>query len=381
VTVDRNGVVFILDAYDNRVRRVSPDGVITNYVGTGDYGYSGDGGPATSAQIDPLSYITTDADGNLYIADFFNQVIRKVTASTGVITTVVGSGVRGFAGDGAAPKTAQLNYPTDVAFDRAGNMYIADYNNQRIRKVLNASALKTVASVSAASFLGDALAGELIAAGFGGNLATGMQVATTIPLPVELSGTTVRVRDALGVERLAPLFFVAAGQVNFLIPSGTANGAATVTITGGDGTASTGVAQISSVAPGLFSANADGLGVAAAVAFRVRASGEQVYEAISRFDAASGKVVAAPIDLGPEGDQVFLIVDGTGWRFRKEISAGVLHVGGASAELLYLGTQGGFVGLDQANIRLDRSLAGRGDVDVKLTVDGRTSNAVKVNIK
>jgi len=381
VTVDRNGVVYILDAYDNHVRRIAPDGIITNYVGTGDFGYSGDGGPATSAEIDPLSYITTDADGNLYIADLFNQVIRKVTAATGIITTVVGNNVRGFGGDGAAPLSAQLNNPTDVAFDRAGNMYIADYSNQRIRKVFNASTLKTVATVSAASFQGDALASELIAAAMGSQLATSTQAVTVTPLPTILGGTTVKVRDAAGVERLSPLFYVAPGQVNFLVPSGTSNGAATVTITGGDGTTSIGVVQIASVAPGFFSANADGQGVAAAVIFRIRANGEQVYEAVSRIDATTNKAVAVPIDLGPEGDQVFLIAYGTGWRFRNSLMTSSATIGGAPAELSYLGSQGGFVGLDQANLRLNRNLAGRGDVEVKLTVDGKTSNTVRINIK
>lgn len=381
VTVDRNGVVFILDAYDNHVRRVSTDGVITNYVGTGDYGYSGDGGPATSAQIDPLSYITTDADGNLFIADFFNQVIRKVTAATGIITTVVGTNIRGFGGDGTAPLAAQLNYPTDVAFDRAGNLYIADYGNQRVRKVFNASTLKTVSSVSAASFMGESLAADSIAAAFGTNLATGTQSATTLPLPTALGGTTVRVRDASGTERLASIFAVTPGQVNFLIPSGTSNGAATITITGSDGSASVGVAQITSVAPGLFSANMDGQGTAAAVAFRIRANGEQVYEPIARFDGITSKAIAIPIDLGPAGDQVFLIAYGTGWRFRSSLTASSASIGGANADLGFIGSQGGFVGLDQANIRLDRSLAGRGDVEVKLTVDGKTSNIVRINIK
>lgn len=381
VAVDRNGVVYILDSYDNHVRRVGTDGVISNYVGTGDYGYSGDGGPATSAEIDPLSYIAVDADNNLYIADYFNHVIRKVTAATGIIATVVGNGTGGFGGDGASPKSAQLNFPNDLTFDRAGNMYIADLGNQRIRKVLNASTLKTVASVSAASFLGDQLASETIVAAFGSNLATATEIAATVPLPTTLSGTTVRVRDSLGAERLAPLFFVAAGQVNFLVPSSTANGAATVTITGGDATTSTGVVQIASVAPGLFSANADGQSVAAAVVFRLRANGEQIFEPISRFDAAAAKFVPIPIDLGPESDQVFLIAYGTGWRFRSSLEASSASVGGAPAELLYLGTQGGFVGLDQANIRLARNLAGKGDTEVKLTVDGKPSNTVRITIK
>ncbi|MFN0112791.1 MAG: BACON domain-containing protein [Blastocatellia bacterium] len=380
VTVDRNGVVFVLDAFDGRVRRVATDGTITNYVGTGNFGYTGDGGPATAAQIDPQSFITTDADGNLHIADLFNHVIRKVTATTGIITTVVGTGLGGFSGDGTSPTGAQLAFPNDVAFDRVGNMYIADYNNQRVRKVFNASALKTVASVSAASFQGDVLASDLIAAAFGQNLATGVQVGSSVPLPTTLNNTSVSVRDASGIERLSPLFFVAPSQVNFQIPPGTSNGAATITITSGDGAVSTGVVQIASVAPGLFSANADGQGVAAAVVLRVRANGEQVYESVSRVDA-TGKAVAVPIDLGPETDQVFLIAYGTGERFRTLLANASATVGGANAELLYLGPQGGFVGLDQANIRLSRALIGKGDVEIRLTVDGKPSNTVRINIK
>ncbi|MDX2043330.1 MAG: BACON domain-containing carbohydrate-binding protein [Acidobacteriota bacterium] len=381
VTVDRSGVIYILDAFDGRVRRVATNGTISNYVGTGNFGYRGDGGPATSAEIDPQSFITTDADGNLYIADLFNHVIRKVTATTGIISTVVGTGVGGFSGDGSAPRNAQLAFPNDVAFDRSGNMYIADLNNQRVRKIINAGTLKTVASVSAASFQGETLTSDMIAAAFGSNLATSVQVGTTVPLPTTLGNTSVRVRDALGVERLAPLFFVAPTQINFLVPSGTSNGAATVTIVSGDGTISTGVAQIGSVAPGLFSANADGQGVAAAVALRIRANGQQIFEPVTRFDATSNRSVAVPIDLGPDTDQVFLIAYLTGARFRSSLTASSASVGGENAELLYLGLQGDFVGLDQANIRLSRNLIGKGDVDVKLIVDGKTSNTVRINIK
>jgi uncharacterized protein (TIGR03437 family) len=131
----------------------------------------------------------------------------------------------------------------------------------------------------------------------------------------------------------------------------------------------------------LFSANADGQGVAAAVVYRIRANGEVVFEPISRLDTATNKAVAVPIDLGPEGDQVFLIAYGTGWRFRNSLATSSASVGGANAELSYLGSQGGFVGLDQANIRLARSLAGKGEVEVKLTVDGKSSNTVRINIK
>ncbi len=381
VTLDQSGILYVADTGSSRIRRISPDGIITTFAGTGRDGYSGDGGPANAAQLNVPSFMTTDADGNLYLADWGNHRIRKITISNNLITTIAGNGTQGAGGDGTAPVNAQFTFPNDVALDRAGNIYIADQGNQRVRKILPASALRTVTNVSAASFLGGALASESIAAAFGANLAASTQVATVIPLPTQLAFTTVRVRDALGVERFAPLFFVAPAQVNLLIPPGTANGAATVTITGGDGKVSTGVVQIAAVAPGLFSANTSGTGLAAATVLRVKADGSQSHDPVTRFDSEQGKIVAVPIDLGPETDQVFLLVFGTGFHKPSALSAVSCKIGGTNAEVLYAGPQGDYVGLDQANVRLPRTLIGRGEVDVMLSVDGKTANVVKVSFK
>src|SRR5262249_53938553 len=127
--------------------------------------------------------------------------------------------------------------------------------------------------------------------------------------------------------------------------------------------------------------NANGQGVAAAVVLRVRANGEQMYEPVAQFDQTASKFVTKPIDLGPDTDQVFLVAYGTGWRFRSSLAASSATIGGAGAELLYVGPAVGLVALDQCNIRLSRNLIGRGEVEVKLIVDGRMSNAVLINIK
>jgi uncharacterized protein (TIGR03437 family) len=243
------------------------------------------------------------------------------------------------------------------------------------------NASPAVASVSAASFAGGALAAESIVASFGTALATRVEVASTLPLPTTLAGTTVRVRDSAGAERLASLFFVAPTQINFQIPPGTATGQATITVTSGDGTVSGGVANIAAVAPGFFTANASGQGVAAATVLRVKADGTQVFEPVARFDAAQNRFVAAPIDLGPENEQVFLILFGTGFRQRSSLSATSLSIGGVSVEVLYAGAQGDFVGLDQVNARLPRSLIGRGEIDVRLTANGQTANIVGISIR
>jgi len=237
-----------------------------------------------------------------------------------------------------------------------------------------------LANVSAASFSGNELAGEMVVAAFGASLATGVAVSTALPLPTTLLGTTVRVVDNAGVERLAPLFFVAPSQVNYLLPLGTAIGAATIVISSGDNKVSASTVSIAAVAPGLFSANANGSGVAAGSVLRVRADGSQSFEPLSASNP-SGQQVAVPIELGPESDQLFLVLYGTGFRGRSALSAVSATLGGVNAEVLFAGAQGSLAGLDQTNLRLPRGLAGRGEVDLVLTVDGRVANTVKINVK
>ncbi|MEP7342740.1 MAG: IPT/TIG domain-containing protein [Acidobacteriota bacterium] len=239
----------------------------------------------------------------------------------------------------------------------------------------------TLASVSAASFLGSELASESIVAAFGVNLATSVEIANTLPLPTLLAGTKVSVRDSAGIERLSPLFFVAPSQVNYQMPPGTANGAATVTITSGDGKVSVGVSQIASVAPALFTANANGLGVPAATVFRLRANGTTADESLAQYDSTLMSFLPLPIDLGPEGDQVFVVLYGTGFRNNTGLPNVSVKIGGTDVEVLYAGAAPGFVGLDQCNARIPRSLIGRGQVDLVMAVNGKVANTVRISIK
>ncbi|NOT62002.1 MAG: hypothetical protein HOP19_17445 [Acidobacteria bacterium] len=231
--------------------------------------------------------------------------------------------------------------------------------------------------VSAASFNGTQLAPDSIASVFGATLANNIAVSNSAPLPTTLGGSTIRVRDSANVERLAQLFFVSPAQINFLLPVGTALGEAIVTVTNSEGVPSISTIMVSSVAPGLFAANGDGQGVAAAVALRVKANGTLTYEAIARFDTAQNKFVPSAIDLGEATDQLFLSLYGTGTRGRSVTAS----IGGVNAEVLYAGKQGDFVGLDQLNLRIPRSLIGRGEVNVAVTVDGLAANIVTVSIR
>ncbi len=244
------------------------------------------------------------------------------------------------------------------------------------------SSISPLASVSAASFAPNApVSSDSIVAAFGANLSPNTVAAPTIPLPTELDGTRVMVRDAAGNEANAGLFFVSPGQINYHIPNGRSAGRATVTVRRGGTDVAQGDLQIEPVAPGLFSANANGQGVAAAVVLRVRAGGQQNFEPIARFNSATNRLEAVPIDLGPDTDQVILVLFGTGFPPGISLSEVSCTIGGTNAEVLFAGAQPNFIGLAQANVRIPRSLIGRGNVDVVLTVRGRTANTVTINIR
>ena len=156
VAADTAGNLYLADTLNNVVRKVSPNGIISNYAGNGGAGSSGDGSAATSAQLNGPQGLAVDAAGNLFIADTLNAKVRKVSASSGVISTVAGSGTPGYTGDGSAATSAQLNLPTGVAVDSSGNLYIADFGNSRVRKVAASGAtMGTVAGNGSAGYSGD----------------------------------------------------------------------------------------------------------------------------------------------------------------------------------------------------------------------------------
>ena len=153
VAVDSAGDLYVADRDNNRIRKIS-NGVISTVAGNGTPGFSGDNGPATSAQLNDPYGVAVDSTGNLYIADSLNNRIRKV--SNGVITTVAGNGTQGFSGDNGPATSAQLyGPPSGVAVDSAGNLYIADSNNERIRKVSNGVITTVAGNGGQAGFSGD----------------------------------------------------------------------------------------------------------------------------------------------------------------------------------------------------------------------------------
>jgi trimeric autotransporter adhesin len=154
IAFDGAGNVYIADGANNKIRKVNTSGIISTFAGTGTIGSAGDGGPATSAQINYTAGITFDGSGNAYIADYWNCKIRKITPA-GIISTFAGTGSAGYSGDGGAATAAKLYYPARVAVDGVGNVYIADYGNNRIRRVNSSGVISLVAGSGSAGFSGD----------------------------------------------------------------------------------------------------------------------------------------------------------------------------------------------------------------------------------
>jgi uncharacterized protein (TIGR03437 family) len=291
--------------------------------------------------------------------------LRFTPLANGQSASAVATGI----GFGDEPVARQMG-------DANAHALIAGYEGATI-----GLASAAITNVSAASFGGHRLAADSIIAAFGNGLAASTGVAAGLPLPTELAGTTVRVRDSLGVERAAGLFFVSPTQANYHLPPETAPGEAQVVITRSDNRSFVETVEIAGVSPSLFTANADGHGAAAGVALRVRAGGSTSYEPLAVWDEAQKRFVAAPIDLSRDDEQVFLALYGTGLRGRSSPAAVKTTIGGVECETLYTGAQGDFVGLDQINLRLPADLRGRGEVDLVVVVDGQATNAVKISVR
>ncbi len=309
-----------------------------------------------------LNVLATDADGTISKVEFFNGKTKLGETSAAPFSLTLA---------GLPAGKYQL---TAKATDNQGK---AISSTPLTLTVTNTTASAT--SVSAASYQRTSLARGSIVSAFGTALATGSQSAAGGLLPTNLVGTSITIKDSLGRSRLAPLFYVSPTQINYQIPDDTATGTARISITNPGLATVTEFVQIAPVAPGLFSAQANGQGLAAADVTRIRADGSRREERAFQFDSGQNRAVAIPIDLGPATDRVFLILYGTGLRARN--TKATANIGGVAALVEYVGTQGSFVGLDQVNILLPHSLVGRGEVDVALNLQGQAANPLKISIK
>ena len=227
------------------------------------------------------------------------------------------------------------------------------------------SAGPALAVVSAASYSQAAVAPDSLATAFGANLPT--------------SAVTVAVTDSAGRTRTVTPVAGTANQLSFVVPAETAAGPAKVEVLRAGTVVAAGTVPVATVAPGLFSANATGFGVAAATALTVRANGEQAPQAVFRCPA--GGCVAAPLDPGAVGEQLVLTFYGTGFRGRRAVSDVVVYVAGVRGEVLYAGPHPVYPGLDQLNVRVPTTLAVSGESGVVVSVEGRSANVTTVSLQ
>lgn len=349
----------------------------TPFAGTGDAGYSGDGGPATAARLNGPRDVAVDAEGRVFIADEDNHVVRVVELD-GTIHTYAGNGIEGTAGDGGPANAAELDNPKAVAVGDDGALYIAD-DSRRVRKVLAPGSsrpeLSQAGIVSAASYASGAVAPSQIISIFGLNLAPQLAIAETSPLPTTLAGVTVELIDSSGQTHTLGLIFVAPGQINCLVAEEAALGAGRLRISNNGASAEVPV-MVEATAPGLFSANASGQGIAAAAAVRVDATGVQT--PIEVVDFSTQPFRGKPIPLGAESDQIVLLLYGTG--FRQHSGTIEVTIGGVPAQVLGIAAQPQFAGLDQMNVIIPRALAGAGEVEIVVTMGGKVLNTITVVI-
>ena len=305
VGADSAGNVYIADSGNNRVRKVS-NGVITTVAGNGTAGFSGDNGPATSAQLsNPLS-VAVDPAGNLYIGDSGNRRIRKV--SNGVITTVAGNGTAGFSGDNGPATSAQINSPRGIAVESAGNVYIADMSNNRIRVLTPAASGPTANSPiisavtnAASNLLGPIAPGEIVVlygSGLGPAQLTSAIVGSDGLYGTALVGTRVQF-DGIS----APMLYASATQVAAIVPYEVTGGSAQVAVTYQGQTSSPATVSLAGSAPGLFTIGSTGQGQAAAVnqngTINSPSTPAPIGSVISLFATGEGQTMPGGVDGKP----------------------------------------------------------------------------------
>lgn len=298
--------------------------------------------------------------------------------AVGTAAPATGAGLLGLTTQSS--QTGVVNFtvaPNNGAAGRIGKIVIGGQDYAVVQGGEN-----PVATVSAARYgTISSVSADSIVAAFGLGLATSLQEAVSTPLPTTLAGTQVKVKDAVGTERLAPLFFVSPEQINYLIPVGTVLGPAQVTVTAGNGKVSTGTVEITPIAPGVFTANASGQDVPAADVYLFFPDNTYTTLPSRQYDQALKKYVPVPLDFGAAGNRMFLALYGSGIKGRIDLSSVTARVGGIEAPVSFADAQGGYVGLDQVNIEIPRDLIGRGEVQVEVFVDGQTVNVVTISIK
>jgi len=360
--LDGAGNLYFSETYGYRVRKMTPDGIITTIAGNGKAGYSGDGGPATSAQLGGSDGLAFDAAGNLYIADTYNNAIRLVTPD-GTITTIAGTpGSRGYFGDGGLAVAAQLSYPYGVAVDRGGNIFVADTGNGAIRELRPSHAALLISSVvdAASERPGPVSPGKIVVI-YGAGLGP-TQLIQNPPangqIGTSLGGTTVSFN---GIA--APVLYASSMKVAVTVPYALNAAVAQVTVTYSGQTSAPYLLTVAPSAPGIFTTAQTGGGQMAAInmadgTVNSAANPAKVGASISFYATGGGQTSPAGVDgqLGSSADP-------------KPILPVTVTIGGLPATVQSAtGVAGQIAGLMQVTVQIPSGVRPGGYIPVVLQV-------------
>jgi uncharacterized protein (TIGR03437 family) len=365
ITLDRSGSLLIADTGNHRIRKVSGDGTISTIAGTGQQGFCGDSGSAVQACLDTPMDVKTDTLGNVYVADAGNHRVRRIDSS-GIISTIAGTGQAGRGPDGIAATSSALNYPSALALDSNNDLYVVDWQNYLIRKV-GFTAIASGGIVNGASFTAPVSPGSIISI-FGANLAPSTTSAGDPPLPTNLGGVFVEVNGTR-----VPLYFVTPGQINAQLPYDVVAGAATAVVVTANGRSVPASFTVAPAAPGIF-----------------------VYPGAERAIALNqDNGINSPENPESRGRVIVCYV--TGWgAVDPAVPAGQsapldtlsyatasvsASIGGVPAQVLFAGLAPGYVGAGQINVLVPNEAAAGAAIAIVIGVGGQMSKPATISIR
>jgi trimeric autotransporter adhesin len=360
VAVDADGNVYVADQGNHCIRKIirSTPPLIYTVAGTRVQGFSGDGGLATAAQLDSPTGVAVDGSGTLYIADTYNHRIRAVSGD-GLIRTIAGTGQAGFSGDGGVALKATLNTPTSVAVDADGNVYVADLENNRVRKLAPNSGTGPAVVHGASMLAGPIAAGEIVSI-FGTNLGPSQAVQGAVE-PSGLMSETLSGVQVLFDGVPGTLFYVQANQINVQAPYEIAGQNSTeIEVVWKNVTRAQLTAAVAATAPALFTIG-NGTGQVLAI------NEDNTLNSVAN-PAARGSVVVLYATGEGQTDPAGVTGKPTTTPYPAPVSAVSVTIGGNPAEILFAGEAPGFVGLMQINARVPSGYAGAGILAVTLRV-------------
>ena len=366
--LDASGALYIVDSNNARVAKYVAPSTFSNFAGTEIPGFAGDGGQAKSAQFNKPVGIAVDAAGNIYLTDTNNSRIRKITTD-GIVTTIAGSRFTGYSGDGGSATSAALSFPRSIAIASNGTIYMADTGNHVIRMLvptfpaIYSNGVGNAAS--GATRISPGALASVYGTGFGASTFT---ADAGFAWPTTTNFVSVQVN---GVA--APLYYVSPGQINFQVPWATpTTGTVNVAVVVNGGSSNTVAVPVGTAAPGLFY-----LASGAAI---VQNAPSYTLNDPSNPAPAGSTIVAYLTGSGPVSPAV---KDGTptsSTTLSWATSAYTAKIGSATATVSFAGLTPGFIGLVQMNIVVPSTLAS-GVYPLSVTIDGQTSNAATIAVK